>query len=250
MKRVGVDASQGSVRYGEELIRYAVRHQPGRKSGRIAIHVEPNARVLVDAPENASDVQIRAAVNARARWIHGHVTSIRLRLAHVLPREYVSGESLLYLGRRYRLKVVAATDGNRSVRLRAGYIEVVVEKRSPSLVRTTLTNWYRARAKAVLSGQLEKLAALLRWVRISPPVRFQTMKVQWGSCSPAGRLTLNPQLVKAPRECIDYVLLHELCHLREHNHGKRFYRLLDMHMPRWQQRKARLDNLAEDLLNI
>ena len=250
MKLVDADASQGSVRYGEELIRYAVRHQPGRKSGRIAIHVEPNGRVLVDAPESASDFQIRAAVNARARWIHGHVTSIRLRLAHVLPREYVSGESLLYLGRRYRLKVIAAPNRTRNVRLRGTYIEVVIGKRSPSLVRAALTDWYRGRAKAVLSAQLEKLTASLRWVRTPPPVRFQTMKVQWGSCSPAGRLTLNPQLVKAPRECIDYVLLHELCHLREHNHGKRFYRLLDMHMPRWEQRKARLDNLAEDLLNI
>ncbi len=249
MKCVEADASQGSVRYGEVLIRYAVRHQPGRKSGRIAIHVEPNGCVLVDAPENATDRQIRAAVTGRARWIYGHVTSIRLRLAHVLPREYVSGESLLYLGRRYRLRVIAAPDSTRSVRLRGNYIEVVVGKRSPALVRAALTDWYRRRAKAVLSDQLEKIAASLRWVRTLPPVRFQTMKVQWGSCSPAGRLTLNPQLVKAPRECIDYVLLHELCHLREHNHGKRFYRMLEMHMPRWQQRKTRLDNLAEELLN-
>ena len=181
----------------------------------------------------------------------GHlVTTICQRLAHVLPREYVSGESLLYLGRRYRLKVVATPDSTRSVRLRGSYIEVVVGRRSPALVRAALIDWYRLRAKAVLSAQLEKLAASLRWVQTPPPVRFQTMKVQWGSCSPAGRLTLNPHLVKAPRECIDYVLLHELCHLKEHNHGKRFYRLLDTHMPRWQTRKSRLDNLAETLLNF
>lgn len=116
------------------------------------------------------------------------------------------------------------------------------------LVRTALNAWYRAKAKALLSARLEELAATLRWVRTPPPVRFQAMKVQWGSCSPAGRLTLNPHLVKAPRECIDYVLLHELCHLREHNHSRRFYRMLDMLMPRWQRRKSRLDALAETLL--
>lgn len=240
---------KGNVRYGDELIPYAVRRQSGRKSGRIAIHVEPTGRVLVDAPEEASEPRIRAAVTARARWIHGHVAAIRLRLAHILPREYVSGESLLYLGRRYRLKVVVAADSARSVRLRGGYIEVVTGTRSPAPIRAALTAWYRERAKVVLSARLEDAAEALRWVRKAPPVRFQTMKLQWGSCSPAGRLTLNPQLVKAPRECIDYVLLHELCHLKEHNHGTRFYRMLDRHMPGWRECKRRLDNLAETLLN-
>ncbi len=95
------------------------------------------------------------------------------------------------------------------------------------------------------------MAASLRWVCAPPPVRFQAMKVHWGSCSPAGRLTPNSQLVKAPHKCIDYVLLHELCHLREHNYDRKFYRRLDMHMPRRRQRlhKTRLDNLADTLLN-
>ena len=89
----------------------------------------------------------------------------------------------------------------------------------------------------------------LRWKHPPPPVRLQAMKVQWGSCSPAGRLTLNPWLVKAPRDCIDYVILHELCHLKEHNHSPRFYKLLDKHMPLWRERKERLDELAEVILN-
>ncbi|MEJ2632642.1 MAG: M48 family metallopeptidase [Acidihalobacter sp.] len=64
-------------------------------------------------------------------------------------------------------------------------------------------------------------------------MRLLAMKTQWGSCSPRGTLTMNPHLVKAPRECIDYVLLHELCHLAEHNHSDRFYRLMGQVMPRW-----------------
>ncbi len=249
MKAAVVGHIEGSTPYGGELIRYSIRRRPGRKSGRAAIHVDPDGRVLVDAPDGASDKQIRAAVAARARWIHGHVTTIRRRLAQVLPREYVSGESLFYLGRRYRLKVIADTNRPPGVRLRGSYVEVLVEKRSPTFVRTVLSAWYRTRAKTVLPARLEELSATLRWIRTPPPVRFQAMKVQWGSCSPAGRLTLNPHLVKAPQECIDYVLLHELCHLREHNHSRRFYRLLEMHMPRWEQRKSRLDALADNLLN-
>ena len=81
-------------------------------------------------------------------------------------------------------------------------------------------------------------------------MRLQTMKVQWGSCSPAGRLTLNPHLIKVPGECIDYVLLHELCHLKEHNHSQKFYKLLERYLPLWRSKKQRLDDLADIVLNM
>ncbi len=102
----------------------------------------------------------------------------------------------------------------------------------------------------MFAARLDRIASELRWVRQLPPLRLRAMRVQWGSCSPGGRLTLNPHLVRAPRECIDYVLLHELCHLKEHNHSARFYRLLDAHMPSWRAVKARLDGLAEVVLNV
>ena len=249
MSGVAIRKAEGSVLYGDEVIRFAVRRQAARKSGRVAIHVDPDGRVLVDAPESASDKQIRTAVAARARWIHGHLAAIRLRRAHVLPREYVSGESLLYLGRRYRLKVVVKSNNPASVRLRGSYVEVFVPKRSRETVREALNNWYRGRARIVLGERLEAMASSLRWMRTTPPLRLQVMKVQWGSCSPAGRLTLNPHLVKVPRECIDYVLLHELCHLKEHNHSKKFYKLLQRHLPHWRRKKERIDELADLVLN-
>lgn len=250
MKRVAADYAERSVRYGEELIRYLVRRQTVRKSGRVAIHVDPDGRVLVDAPENASESQIRTAVTRRAGWIHGHLIAIRLRRAHVLPREYVSGESLFYLGRRYRLKVVAKAKNPPVVRLRGGYIEVTIPARNSMAVQEALNRWYRGRARLVFEERLGAMASSLPWVRKAPALRLQSMKVQWGSCSPAGRLTLNPHLVKAPRECIDYVLLHELCHMKEHNHSQKFYRLLERHLPRWRRKKERLDELADILLNI
>lgn len=250
MKGAVVRQTKGTIRYGDELIRYAVRRHTARKSGRVAIHVDPDGRVLVDAPENAADEQIKAAVSGRARWIHGHLAAIRLRRAQVLPREYVSGESLLYLGRRYRLKIVARAKDPAAVRLRDSYIEVTLPARNPMAVQAALNSWYRGRARLVFEERLGAMASSLPWVRTAPALRLQSMKLQWGSCSPAGRLTLNPHLVKAPRECIDYVLLHELCHMKEHNHSQKFYRLLEQHLPRWRRKKERLDELADILLNI
>jgi predicted metal-dependent hydrolase len=82
-------------------------------------------------------------------------------------------------------------------------------------------------------------------VKAIPQLSIRRMSRQWGSCSPQGRIALNVALVRAPQECIDYVLLHELIHLEEHNHGPAFYRLLDRHLPHWKQTKARLDGRAD-----
>jgi len=240
--------SQHSVPYGDDRIRFTLREQPQRPPHRIAIHVEPDGRVLVDAPPGASIERVRNAVTKRARWISGIVETAKSRQAHVLAREYVSGESVLYLGRRYRLKVLAARDAVPEATLRGHFVEVRVETRDPLAVRKVLEAWYRERSTTVFAQRLAVVAAPLRWVRQLPPTRMQTMARQWGSCSPAGRITLNPALVKAPRECIDYVLLHELCHLKHHNHSPKFYRTLDQQMPGWHHIKERLDSLSEQLL--
>jgi predicted metal-dependent hydrolase len=240
--------SQYSVPYGDERIRFTLRMQPQRPPHRIAIHVDPDGSVLVDAPPGASIEQVRGAVIKRARWISGNVEAARSRRANVLAREYVSGESVLYLGRRYRLKVLAARDAGPAAAMRGSFVEVHANTRDAPAVRKVLEEWYRERARTVLGERLQTVAAPLRWVRQLPPIRIQTMARQWGSCSPAGRITLNPALVKAPRECIDYVLLHELCHLRHHNHSPKFYRMLDRQMPGWRCIKEKLDNLAEQLL--
>jgi predicted metal-dependent hydrolase len=89
----------------------------------------------------------------------------------------------------------------------------------------------------------------MSWLKMTPDWRIVRMQKQWGSCSPAGVILLNPHLVKAPRECVDYVICHELCHLQEHNHSPRYYRLLGQVMPGWEAVKIKLDSMAEMLLN-
>ena len=96
-------SSLRSFRYGDELIRFRVRADAGRTTQRIAIHVEPEGSVLVDAPAHATDAAILAAVQRRAGWISRHLADSQRRMAHVPPMQYVSGASLLYLGRHYRL---------------------------------------------------------------------------------------------------------------------------------------------------
>ncbi|MCL1525559.1 M48 family metallopeptidase [Xanthomonas nasturtii] len=232
------------VTYGERRIYCKIRRSAARHTQRVAIHVEPDGQVLLDAPLQATQAQIRQALTRRARWIHLHLTAIESRLKHVAPYAYVSGETVLYLGRRYRLKVIL-DDQLHSVRLRGGYLETRLPSRAPEAVRAALERWQRERARQVLPQRVNAMAEHLRWIKQSPPLAVRPMQRQWGSCSPLGRISLNLALIRVPSACIDYVILHELCHLKFHNHGKAFYRLLDAHMPDWRNVKMRLDGLAE-----
>lgn len=230
--------------YGDHRISCEVRRSKGRVKRSIAIHVEPDGRVVVDAPQQAADPDIRLAISRRLAWIHRRMVEVHSRRKMLTPREYVSGETVLYLGRRYCLKV-ACRQGADQVRLRGRYLEAAVSDSSPIIVRRELEKWFNARANEFLARRLATMSSQLGWVKTTPPLAIRRMSRQWGSCSPQGRITLNVDLIRAPKDCIDYVVLHELAHLKEHHHGPQFYRILDRHLPGWKLTKARLDALAD-----
>ncbi len=235
-----------SFRYGDKVYEYAIHFLESRKKS-ISIHVLPDASVEVKAPAHTKPQKIDETMKKRARWVARHVDQTQQNLAQVLPREYISGETHFYLGRRYVLKIVRSE--LEQVKLIRG--RFVVECRSPSKdrVRELLEAWYKEHAHAVFKRRLVSVAADIQWIQKAPPITVREMKKQWGSCSPKGRISLNWNLVKASMDCIDYVITHELCHLKEHNHSKQFYTLMDKHYPEWGPVKAKLDGMAELLLN-
>lgn len=157
------------------------------------------------------------------------------------PRRYISGETHLYLGRQYRLKIVAADEPR--VRLMRG--RLLIETPQPSDTERNaelLRRWYLLRAHIKCREQLESLFPTFRRLGFeAPDLSVRTMRRRWGSLSREGRLTLNSDLIKAPRPCIDYVIIHELCHLVHDDHSTAFYQLLERVMPDWQKRKDRLE---------
>ncbi len=229
-------------------IPYKVFFVPGRRR-KIAIHVHPDGTVQVDAPPQTPLGEVKLAVGKRSRWLCNHLDRIKEQRTHVLPREYVSGESHFYLGRRYVLKVRKNKRQQPRVKLRQGQLQVTCESTDSNTVKTMLWGWYKNHARILFDRRLKAIWQETNWVREQPSWKLLTMKKQWGSCSPRGVLSLNPHLVKAPSLCIDYVLLHELCHLKVHNHSPHFYRLLKRQMPEWEAVKGRLDGMAELLLN-
>lgn len=236
------------LHYGGEAIPYTVRIATGRRE-RVRIHVHPDGTVEVEAPEEATAEDIGKAVQKRARWVHDHVHDARRRFEHVLPREYVSGEQILYLGRRYSLKVRHVPRPERAVKLKGALLEVAHDQVSADAVRARVRAWYKLKARDYFAYRLGVIAKGLPWPQELPKFQLKDMRTRWGTCAAGGTVTLNPFLVRANRECIDYVITHELCHLREHNHSPEFFRLLSRAMPQWEMVKRSLDDMAEIILN-
>ena len=235
-----------SFYYGDEKIWFTRLARPS-ESSKVLIKVHPDCQVVALAPEAASRDSVLAAVKKRGRWIYQQLSEFKTQLADYQPRQFVSGESHYYLGKQYLLKVIEDPEAKQSVKLLRGSIEVTVRSKSQDKVSELLKDWYRLRAKETFAKRLDAVLEQALWVEERPPIRVLTMQTQWGSCSPNGRITLNPHLVKAPRDCIDYVILHELCHIAEHNHSERFYRLMGQVMPKWESTKERLDRMAGKL---
>ena len=238
--------THGTLRYGDATVPYQVNPDPKRTS-RIAIHVEPDGTVTVDAPPEQSDETLIKAVQRRARWIVTHVDEAMDRYKHVRPKRYVSGEEVLYLGRRYMLRVEEQPSGKPTVKLKGNKLIVTSKKTGADDIRPIVRAWYRTKARDYFARLIDEKSKTLPWIKTTPPFRQQEMKRQWGSCSPDGSIILNPHLIKAPRPCIEYVVLHELAHLKHHDHSPEFFRLLDSQLPNWRQSKGILDNMVEVL---
>ena len=141
------------------------------------------------------------------------------------------------------LKVMISKD-REPVKLKGN--RLVVNARSPdrATVRGKVWAWYRVRARDYFDRRLAAWEQRLPWVLERPPFRLQEMGKRWGSCTTQGAIILNPHLIKAPRECIYYVLLHELAHLRHHDHGPEFWGVIERAEPNWRESKDRLDAMV------
>jgi predicted metal-dependent hydrolase len=208
---------------------------------RLSISVHPDGSVTAIAPVARSLADVIAHLHRRRSWIARQCRHFEKYQPLPEDKRYVSGETHLYLGRQYRLRVHRSNDV--AVKLVGRFLNVYTPTpQDRQAVATALDAWYQAHAEPIFHDRMERCleaAASLRLTDVQFKIR--PMKTRWGSCSKAGKITLNIDLIKMPLHCIEYVIMHELCHLRVHDHSPAFYRLLSRCMPDWERRKQRLD---------
>jgi len=227
--------------YGSSVLSFSLnRHEKAT----LRITVQPDLGIAVTAPEGAEIEAIKKRVAKRGLWIRRQQKQFELYLPKPTPRKFVTGESYRYLGRQYRLRVIQDSE-NTGVAIGRGQIEVRLGgKITPERTQVALESWFTERAKEKLLERFESFEPLCcRYGFAVSGLTIRKMSKRWGSCTSKGRVLLNPELVKVPVDCIDYVIIHELCHLKQHSHGAEFIRLLSRILPDWQRRKARLEKV-------
>lgn len=224
--------------WGGRTIDYTLLYRD-RKTMEIAVC--PDSSVVVKAPLGSSKELVKKKLTKRARWIVRQMNYFGQFNPKTPVRSYVSGETHLYLGRQYRLKILQGLEN--SVRLTRGYFYVTTrEVSNPEMIRKLLEAWYLEKAKEQFSKSLDRCWLKLKDHAVTRPhLSIRRMQKRWGSLSDKGTMTLNRDLIRAPRECIDYVVTHELCHLICRDHSSEFYNLLESVIPGWEKVKHRLE---------
>ena len=195
----------------------------------IALGVTADASLVVRAPMQTPVEYIERLVKRKMKWIQRAIARVESR-PRALPREFIDGESFLYLGKSYKLSI--EKNAPKNISFRNGFILRATEKRH---VRELIICWYKKEAK-------KKIAERVEWCARRFGLSFKSIKItsaekRWGSCSTTGNLNFSWRLIMAPTSVIDYVIIHELAHLEHKNHSKNFWNSIKVMYPNYERAK-------------
>jgi hypothetical protein len=226
-----------SIQFGSKKIDFQIEYSDRKTLG---ITVTPDMDVLVKAPNDSTINKIEEKLKKKAPWIIKQQSFFLAFHPKTTKRNYVSGETHLYLGRQYLLRV--EENEKESVKLKGKFI--VVKTHDKSRVKQLVNNWYLEHARSKFHATALPLIEKFKKYKVEPSsIVLREMPTRWGSCTPKGKIILNPELIKAPKGCIEYVILHELCHLIHHDHTQRFMDLQTKEMKDWEKWKIKLERL-------
>lgn len=224
--------------FGNTIIDYSLRYAVRSTLG---IKVHPDNSVHITAPLHTEMEKIEEKIKTKAPWILKQ-QDFFLAFHPITPiRKFVSGETHLYLGKQYRLKIIESPE--KSVKLKGKYIIISTPSKNENLkIENQLKAWYTKKAlthfELLFKKQLESFSLL---ITNQPKLKYKWMQKRWGSCDQKGTIILNTELIKASKKCIEYVVLHEMCHLVHLNHTAEFYQLLETNNPNWRKIKHELE---------
>lgn len=225
------------IQFGSKQIDFRLEYSD-RKS--LGITVTPDLNVLVKAPATTSLEKVKEKLRKKAPWIIRQQSFFLSFHPKTPARKFVGGETHLYLGRQYRLKILQSR--LESVKLKGKFIEVTTADKAKA--KELVNEWYLQNAKTKFHAIAKPLIDNFRKHRVEPgSIVLREMSTRWGSCTAEGKIILNPELIKAPKGCIEYVIIHELCHLIHHDHTQKFIDLQTKEMKDWEKWKMKLEKL-------
>jgi predicted metal-dependent hydrolase len=225
------------IQFGSKQIVFCLEYSD-RKS--LGITVTPDLKVLVKAPVDTSLEKVKEKLRKKAPWIIRQQSFFLSFHPKTPARKFIGGETHLYLGRRYRLKILKGKI--ESMKLKGKFIEVATTDKARA--KGLVSEWYLQNAKTKFHAIAQPLIDKFKNHKVEPSsIVLREMPTRWGSCTPRGKIILNPELIRAPSGCIEYVIIHELCHLVHHDHTQKFLDLQTKEMHDWEKWKMKLEKL-------
>ena len=229
-----------SLVYKELIIPYDITYSARRKS--ISIVVHHTKRVEIKAPTGTPASYIHCLAGKKVAWIAKRLAILDSMADLPLERKYHDGEVFFFLGNPFKLSVTGNTPTG-GITCNDGYLVVNIPQSLPghdhqNYVRKLVQEWYRTRADRIIGEKLQEYAVVLGIE--PPPFRLRNVRRRWGSCNHKNNLNFNTRLIMAPIDLVEYVVMHELCHIRQKNHSRKFWDSLRDVMPDYQERRERL----------
>ncbi|MFP4323861.1 MAG: M48 family metallopeptidase [Anaerolineales bacterium] len=220
--------------FGARTVSYTIRRS--KRARRVKLRIAPEIGLEVILPNDRSEQEVERLLHNSQDWILKNLQRVDQLVAKTPKLQYITGECLPYLGETLTLEVIPRQRAKRShvsrqadwLRVRLG-AQPASESDQNDEVRAALEAWYRAQAKTYITARAHELATQYGYTIHKVTIRGQ--KTRWGSCSTRGNLNFNWRLMLTPRGAVDYVIIHELCHLTEMNHSPRFWALVEQHCP-------------------
>ncbi|KYC63206.1 M48 family metallopeptidase [Heyndrickxia coagulans] len=235
------------IEYANKVIDFVLKR---KKVKNVNLNIKPDMTIEVTANNRVPLDFICDFVKTKGAWILKNVKTFQdVQPYRQSEREYVSGETFKYLGKQYRLRVIQ--EDEEKVKYFRGFIYLYVkDTENVNRKAKLMDEWYREKAQETFDESLDKMFPLVQKYGVDKPnIDLRSMKARWGSAlTEKNTILLNTDLIKAPKYCIDYVVLHELIHFKYNDHSDNFYKMLYSLMPDWEKRKAILDEeVVKDL---
>ena len=207
----------------------------------VILKVRSDGTVTLSVPCRTSNVFITSFLKSKEQWILKNLEKIKKNSTKAVDKSYKNGDNIEYLGNIYILEILKSS--KNFVQIENDKFKVFCNKEiNKENIENIVYNWYKKEALKIFKISLDKYSSLIR-ERYSD-FKIRKMKRRWGSCRYISKLiTLNIELIKKPIECIDYVTLHEIAHLKFPHHKKEFWDFISLYMPDWKIRKERLDKI-------
>jgi len=225
------------IRYGNSTIQYSIIRSKRRKTSQITVDKD---NVIVRTPKSKSLKEIQNIMRDKAQWVFRKQLEFQKIKPSIRKISYSSGTTLPYLGKNCSLEIRKAQKKN-GIKYKAGRFVVFLKgsKASRKAIKNLYEDWLKIKAEKLFQIKIKKFS---KKTRLTPKkMVIKNLKNRWGSATKEGVINLNQNLMKAPEHVIDYVILHELCHLKIKQHNHHFWQFLRKFMPNYEEKKAWLE---------